>query len=217
MLSPAVLIYDPIAVWGLVVAIIGVVVGIVAAMAAIYAAYYSKKAPTADDLAKVEQNTAHLEEVRTTISSVDSRLKKQEDAAAIRIRANRVSIVASGNMAGTVPFPLQLFVRGPKPSNLSLTHVELCNEHGTSFGSFFLCAYRRPYLSKLSVGYSNDRDGRVVPRWNSNSGNQPDAPYAQGVDVDGRLRSPSRNAGDSHRHERLGRNRWLYFERECLI
>src|SRR5690242_5850820 len=90
------LFYDPIAVWGLVVAIIGVVVGVVAAVAAIYAAYYAKKAPTADDLARVEQNTSHLEEVRTGIASLEARSKRQEDADALAARARLVSVTVSG-------------------------------------------------------------------------------------------------------------------------
>jgi hypothetical protein len=125
-----------IAVWGLWVAVVAAVAAIVAAVAAIWTLIYAKDAPTKDDLSRVEENTAHLEEVRTGISSVDSRLKKQEDAESIRIRANRVSITASGNLAGTVPYPLHLLIREPNPPNLSLTHIELYNEHGNSFGSF---------------------------------------------------------------------------------
>jgi hypothetical protein len=136
MLSLVLLAYDPIAVWSLVIAAIALLFTVIAAIAAIAAAIYAKKSPTANDLARVEQNTAHLEEVRTTIASVDNRLKKQEDAKSRGIRANRVSIAASGNQSGTAPYPLQLLVREPKEPNLSLTHIELCNEPGTSFGSF---------------------------------------------------------------------------------
>lgn len=58
--------YDPIAVWSLIAGVVGAVAAIVGAVAVIYAAYYAKKAPTADDLARVQDNTAHLEEVPTS-------------------------------------------------------------------------------------------------------------------------------------------------------
>ena len=127
--------YDPIALWTLVVTIIGVVVGIVAAIAALVAAVYAKRAPTAGDLARVEQNTAHLEDVRTTIGRMEGRSKKQEEAESIRIRAYRVPIAASGNMSGTSPFPLRLSIRESREPKVSITHVELYNEHGNQFGS----------------------------------------------------------------------------------
>lgn len=136
MASYLLLAYDPIAVSGLVVAIIGVAVGIVAAVAAIYAAMYAKAAPTKEDLARVEANTEHLEEVRAGIASMNARLKKQEDVEQLQKRANRVSMAAMGNQSGTVPFDLMLSLREPKEPNLSLTHVELHNEQGNSFGSF---------------------------------------------------------------------------------
>lgn len=114
-----------------------VLVGTVAAcIAAISAIYYGKKSLTKKDLKQVEQNTEHLEEVRSGIASVDSRLKKQEDVNAVRIRASRVSITASGNQSGNAPYPLHLSIRDTKEQNLSITHVELCNENGSSFGSF---------------------------------------------------------------------------------
>jgi hypothetical protein len=114
-----------------------VLVGTSAAMiAAIAAIYYGRKSLTKKDLAQVEQNTEHLEEVRTSIASVDTRLKKQDDIDRFQIHANRVSITAMGNQSGNVPFELQLFVKDSKDPNLILTHVELYNENGNSFGSF---------------------------------------------------------------------------------
>lgn len=101
--------------------------------------YFGKKSLTKRDLTRVEQNTEHLEEVRSSIASVDSRLKKQEEFDAVRIRATRVSITASGNQSGNAPYPLHLSIRNSNEQNLSITHAELCNENGSSFGSF-LCS-----------------------------------------------------------------------------
>lgn len=93
------------------------------------------------DIKRVEANTSetseHLESVRSGIASVDRQMKKQGEAGQLQIRANRVSITATGNQSGNAPFELELFVRdSTKELNLVLTHAELYNEHGNSFGSF---------------------------------------------------------------------------------
>jgi hypothetical protein len=114
-----------------------VLLGTIAAfVAAIGTIYFGKKSLTKKDLSRIEENTEHLEEVRASISSVDSRLKKQEDAEQYQIRAGRVSVTARGNQAGNVPFELHLSLRKPTEPNLALTQVELYSEIGTSFGSF---------------------------------------------------------------------------------
>jgi len=116
--------------------LVGTAVGIASMTFAALAAWFAWKAPTKKDLARVESNTAHLKEVRTGISSMNDRLKKQEDAEGFQIRANRVSITATGNQSGNVPYPLYLSIKESKEQNLLLTHLELYNEQGTSFGSF---------------------------------------------------------------------------------
>lgn len=98
--------------------------------------YFGKKSLTKKDLVPIEQNTGHLDDVRSGIASVDNRLKKQEEADALRISVSRVSITASGNQSGNAPYPLYLSVKNSTEQNLSITHVELCNERDTSFGSF---------------------------------------------------------------------------------
>jgi hypothetical protein len=113
--------------------LVGTSAAIVAALSAIY---YGRKSLTKKDLTQVEQNTEHLEEVRTTIASVDSRLKRQEDTEGLRIRASRISITASGNQAGNAPYPVHLSIKELGENKFLLTHVELYNEHGNSFGSF---------------------------------------------------------------------------------
>lgn len=128
---------DPIAVWSLLVAIVAVLVAIPAAIAAALALKYAKAAPTANDLARVEGNTAatseHLEEVKANVARVVSRLKQQREIQELRLRASRVSITARGNQAGNAPYKVNLSLKDP---SASLTHVELFNENGNAFGSF---------------------------------------------------------------------------------
>ena len=149
---------DPIALWGLIVAIIGVLIAIPAAWGAVRAITYAKAAPTAKDLERVEGNTLrtsehlegvkvdlarvegntaatsrHLDEVKAHVARVDSRLKQQRNVHELSLRASRVSISARGNEAGNGPYKLYLSLQD---SSASLTHVELLNEKGNAFGSF---------------------------------------------------------------------------------
>src|SRR5580658_7789786 len=127
MLVLVLLAYDPMAVWGLVVAIVGVVISLIAAVAAIYAAYYAKKAPTAEDLAKVVENTSHLEEVRTGVLSVDTRMKRQEQADDLVSRANGVSISVKGEAEASQP--LSMYLTGTEPT-IHFTRVAFRSEAG---------------------------------------------------------------------------------------
>lgn len=114
-----------------------VLLGTFCAFAAAFAAiWYGRKSLTKRDLKRVEDNTAHLEEVRSNIASVDSRLKKQEVNEALRRVASRVPITASGNQAGNAPYPVQLVIRESREGKVSLTHIELYNERDNPFGSF---------------------------------------------------------------------------------
>lgn len=135
MVSCLLLIYDPIAVWSLIVALVSAIAAIIGAIAAVDAAKYAREAPTKKDLARVEDNTAHLEEVRAGIVNMNARLKKQEEAEEIHLRANRISIDASGNCSTNVSYPLQLSIKEPIEENFEITHIELFNEHGNTFGS----------------------------------------------------------------------------------
>lgn len=125
-----------IALWGLWVAVVAAVAAIIAAVAAIWTLVYAKDAPTKDDLAKVEKNTGHLEEVRSGIASVDTRLKKQDEADQLKKIANRVSIAARGYQSGNVPLPLELNVKESQAPGFNINHLELYNERDLPFGSF---------------------------------------------------------------------------------
>lgn len=110
---------------------------IAACMAACAAIYYGRKSLTRADLKEVEGNTAHLEEVRSGISAMTSRLMKQEEAEQLKTRASRVPITATANQAGNGPYQLGLQVgQQPEGTSVSLTDVELYNERDNFFGSF---------------------------------------------------------------------------------
>lgn len=113
---------DPIAVAGLVVAVIGVIVGVVAAVAAIYAAVYAKAAPTKEDLARVEQNTAE--------STRHLQRQTQRDELAARIE--RVPLEIWGQ--DPLNQDLNVYIRCPVDDALP-TRISFYNEHGALFGT----------------------------------------------------------------------------------
>jgi hypothetical protein len=124
---------DPIAVWGLLVGIISAVIALVAAIAAIYAAVYAKAAPTKEDLERVAENTAHLEEVKAKLARMDSRHEQQEYRERVRLLADKVSMSVSGKNASTEPFVLHLKT---KDAHVVPMTVELHDDTKALFGSF---------------------------------------------------------------------------------
>ena len=67
------------------IAFLSLIASIVSAIAAIFAAFYSRKAATRDDLARVEQDTQHAEHFSNKILSIDTPInpqEKQEDSQA---------------------------------------------------------------------------------------------------------------------------------------
>jgi len=128
MLGLILLTADPIAIWTLVVAIATLAVGIAAAWATFH---YGRKAPTQDDLARVEQNTAHLEEVRSGIASVDARMKRQEQADDLVSRARAASISVKGEADANQP--LSICLTGTEPT-IHFTRVDFRSEAGNVFG-----------------------------------------------------------------------------------
>lgn len=109
-----------------------VLVGSCAAIvAAIGTIYFGKKSLTKKDLARVEENTAHLENVRTSIANVDLRTKRQEEADELATRAMFFSIAVTGE--ADVGQPLSVYLTGTEP-NPHLTRVEFRSEQGNVFG-----------------------------------------------------------------------------------
>jgi hypothetical protein len=129
MLSLVLFAYDPIAVWTLVVAVATLAVAIAAAWATFH---YGRKAPTQDDLRRVEQHTSHLPNVRTGIDSVAAQMKRQEEADTAEARARLVSISVTGEAEVNEPLPVWLSVL---PAEARLTRIELLSELRNSLGT----------------------------------------------------------------------------------
>lgn len=106
---------DPIAYWGLIVAIISGVIALVAAVAAIYAAVYAKAAPTKEDLARVEKHVA------STSALMDVQRRREELAR----KAARVPITVRGQTLAVEPTILHLTVKDPA---FILREIDLRNE-----------------------------------------------------------------------------------------
>jgi hypothetical protein len=83
---------------------------------------YAKEAPTKEDLAKVAENTSHLEEVKTNISRMDDRLHKQHEHDALVSNAQRVSVTVHGMANAGEPLPLDLLI---KDHDVVLLRIEL--------------------------------------------------------------------------------------------
>ncbi|MGA8669966.1 MAG: hypothetical protein WB679_08825 [Terracidiphilus sp.] len=118
------MLYDaaPIALWSLIVAIIGAVIALVAAVAAIYAAVYAKAAPTKEDLRRVEEHTA------ATSDHLNSQRKREE----LAHKAARISIAIHGQTIGNEPMTLHLTLKDPA---VTLMDLDLCNESQSLLGS----------------------------------------------------------------------------------
>jgi hypothetical protein len=110
-----------IAVWGLWVALVAAVAAIVAAIAAIKTLVYAKEAPTKDDLARVEKNTAESTQ----------HLKRQSERDEFAAMAQAVPIAVTGESHPTEPLSILLTVRD---RGIPLTRLGLYNEHGSLFG-----------------------------------------------------------------------------------
>jgi hypothetical protein len=150
---------DPYAVWGFWVAIVAAVAAIIAAVAAIWTLVYAKDAPTKEDLARVEENTAesstHLEKVHTNISRMDERLHRQSERESIISQANRVSFTVQGMGDAGGALEISLLVRDP---DVVLKRIEFFNEFGTLFGSVD-CEKVEPLAYKATL------DALLAQRW----------------------------------------------------
>ena len=112
---------DQIVWWGFiagVVAAVGVIVAIILTI------YFGKKSLTKADLAPIEGNTAHLEEVKSSLKRIDKR-------DALDALAQQVSINVSGQ--ADIPNPLTISFTLTNPS-VTVERIQLFNEHGNVFG-----------------------------------------------------------------------------------
>lgn len=115
--------------------LVGTCAAIIAALAASKALSYAKDAPTKDDLARVEQNTAetagHIEKVRSHIARVDERQAQQYDTELLRETARHISIHVKGAYGNAGPMTLYFAAEDP---NVILLSAQLRNESGSIFG-----------------------------------------------------------------------------------
>lgn len=121
-LYPFGLTVDQMTFWGFiagVVAAVGVIVTIILTI------YFGKKSLTKTDLAPIEGNTAHLEDVKASLTRIDKR-------DALDALAHRVAITVSGQ--GDIPQPLTISLTLTNPS-VTVERIQLFNEHGNLFGS----------------------------------------------------------------------------------
>lgn len=141
--------------WGFWIGIIAALAAIVAAVAAVWALVYAKDAPTKEDLAQVEKNTSHLEEVRSNIERMDKRLHRQEEFEALLTKAREVSIAVNGQDDAGKPLHVYLVLQDP---TVVLTRLELFNEVRSVFGSTRCdCVGELTYQAKL--------DPMMAKRW----------------------------------------------------
>lgn len=136
---------DPIAVWSLIVAIIGAVIALVAAVAAISAAVYAKAAPTKEDLKRVEEHAA------ATSDHLNSQRKREE----LADKAARVSIAIHGQTIGNEPMTLHLTLKDPA---VTLMDLDLCNESQSLLGSV-------PCKHVTGMQYTATVSTQVMSQW----------------------------------------------------
>lgn len=106
------------------VAIASLILTAIGAVAACIAAYFSWKAPSKEDLARVERNTAE--------SSLHQ--KKQSHREELAARAQAVPIVVTGENHPSEHLTLLLTIH-ERHAPLTLTRVGLYNENGSFFGT----------------------------------------------------------------------------------
>jgi hypothetical protein len=109
--------------------LVGTVAAIVAALGTIH---FGRKSLTKGDLRPVEENTAHLEEVRERITNIDARSKGQMERDQLISKANRVSVSVSGDGPSAEPLVVHLTL---KDASVTIKHIELINDANSFFGS----------------------------------------------------------------------------------
>jgi hypothetical protein len=118
------------------IAVGGLVAGVVGAVAACIASWYAFKAPSKEDLKRVEDHTAktsaEVSAVRGHIAQVDDHLKLQNDQQALIDLGNRASIAVKGEAWTAEPLTLNLLMKTP---DLPLVRVELISGSDLYVGS----------------------------------------------------------------------------------
>jgi hypothetical protein len=182
---------DPMAFWGLIVAIISAVIALVAAVAAIYAAVYAKAAPTRDDLIRVEQNTAatskrlatvhdHLAAMTQDLKRVEghtaeasghlenvhseiSRLNQRMDKEPGREALRSLATRVRARILGSIEreAPTAIFTVGTEAGDVKFTRVDLVSKN-RSLVQVVPCEMKSyPNMQQATV----EMDGATFKRW----------------------------------------------------
>lgn len=124
------------------------IIALLTLIVAAVGAYYAFRAPDKRDLKRVEENTAHLEEVKANIARMDERLHKQHEHDALVAQGQQVSITVHGMANVGEPLPLDLLV---KDHDVALLRIELYDVVGALFGGAD-CVKRHPlaYIATLN-------------------------------------------------------------------
>ena len=148
---------DTIAFLSLVISIVGVVLGLISAVAAISAAFYSKKAATKNDRARVEESTPHLEPVINKVSSIDIPTHSLDERAGSQDQTQPVSISVEGEAMGEVPLELLLTMQD---SSFRVSRLERRSEGGKTLGFSPCKATDNPLVFKSILASEKVRQWR---------------------------------------------------------
>ncbi len=177
--------------------LIAIVLAALSMMAAAIAAYFGWKSPSRGDLKRVEDNTAHLEEVRAAITSLESRSKRQEEAVGLADRATSVSITVKGQ--GDMGKPLPVYLTGTEP-DIYFSRVEFRNNQGSPFGhavcmptdNLFEFVARIP-STRVKNWFNGSRGGHILRVWMRFDGHPHEVHKDMAVTLDVELRGSTKD------------------------
>ena len=156
LLFPFGLSADQIVWWGFIATVVAALCAVWGGIAATAAAKYGKDAPTKEDLKRVEGHVYHLEEVKSSITRMDTRLDRQEEREAVQARARQISLSITGRADVGDQMAVRLIMRD---TAVTPTRVELFNENGTRFAGSFDCRKLETLLFEVEL------DADSVRQW----------------------------------------------------
>ena len=107
-------------------------ISMLAATGAVFATVrYGKKSLTKRDLKHLEENTAHIEDVKASIASLEARTRRQEEADHYTNEAKVVPISVKGDANAEKPLLLSIELGA---NEIQCKRIELFNGSGNSFG-----------------------------------------------------------------------------------
>lgn len=94
---------------------------------------YGKKSLTKRDLKPLEENTAHMEDVKASIANLDARARRQEEDDHYTNEAKWVSVTISGSADFDAPLLLSIELA---KDDVQCKRIELRNDTGNASGEF---------------------------------------------------------------------------------